>query len=153
MVDFLRRHRIGALTALLAFVVDQLTKLWVVRTLALDESWPGSGLFQLTRTVNTGSAFGLFGGYNTLLVLASAGSIVALLMLYGPHQKPGIRAQLSFGLLFAGVVGNLVDRIVVGHVTDFIDVVPWCIFNLADVFVVVGVIIFACLVPTARVKG
>ena len=150
MTDFLRRHHIGALAVLLAFAADQLTKLSVVRALAVGESWPESGLFQLTRAVNTGSAFGLFGGYNTLLVLASVGGIVALLAFYGPHQRPGIRAQLSFGLLFAGIAGNLVDRVVIGHVTDFIDVVPWCIFNLADVSVVMGVIIFACAVPTAR---
>ena len=153
MADFLWRHRIGALTVLLAFAADQFTKRWVVQTLAVGESWPDSGLFQLTRAVNTGSAFGLFGGYNTLLVLASVCGIVALLLLYGPYQQPGIRAQLSFGLMFAGAVGNLVDRVIVGHVTDFIDVVPWCIFNLADVSVVMGVIIFACVVPTARATG
>ena len=153
MTDFLWRHRIGALTLLLAFTADQMTKLWVVRTLTEGESWPESGPFQLTHATNTGSAFGLLGGYNTLLLLASVGGIIALLLLDGPHQKPGVRAQLSFGLLFAGVAGNLVDRMSVGHVVDFIDVIPFCIFNLADIAVVLGVCIFACVVPTARAAG
>ena len=150
IVDFLRRYRVGALTALIAFAADQAAKLWVVRTLVIGESWPQGGFFHLTHVVNTGSAFGLFGGYNLMLVVASVTGIGVLLVLYRPHQKPGLRAQLSFGLMFAGTVGNLVDRVVIGHVTDFIDVIPWCIFNLADAAVVMGIIIFACVVPTAR---
>ena len=95
IVDFLRRYRVGALTALIAFAADQAAKLWVVRTLVIGESWPQGGFFHLTHVVNTGSAFGLFGGYNLMLVVASVTGIGVLLVLYRPHQKPGLRAQLS----------------------------------------------------------
>lgn len=150
MAGFLWRHRTGALVAAITLVADQAAKIWIMRTFVVGESWPEVGLFQLTHVVNTGSAFGFFGGHNLALVVASAVGLSALFALYWPHQKkPGVRAQLSFGLMFAGAIGNLLDRVFVGHVTDFIDVIPWFIFNLADVSIVTGVVIFACVVPTA----
>ena len=52
--------------------------------------------------------------------------------------------------MIAGKIGNLVDRVVFGHVIDFIDVVPWFIFNAADAAILLGIIFFACDVPTSR---
>lgn len=149
LLDFLQRHRVGAITTALVVVADQFSKRVAIQALAIGESWPREGFFQFTHVVNTGSAFGIFGGYNTLLVTASLGGIVFLFVLYGPRQRPIARVQLSFGLLLAGALGNLIDRIFIGHVTDFIDVVPWCIFNLADVALVIGTIAFVYVLPTA----
>ena len=66
-----------------------------------------------------------------------------------------MRTQITFGLLLAGVVGNLAGRLIVGHVTDFIDVVPWFIFNVADVSILVGFVGFAWDIPdvVARLPG
>ena len=141
MLNFFKLYPAGSLTALAALAVDQMTKLWVVRTLAVGESWP-EGAFRITHVVNTGSAFGLFAGYTPLLIVASIVCLGVLLLLYWPFQRAGLGPQLSFGMMFAGAVGNLMDRISIGYVTDFIDFLPWCIFNLADTFVVLGFLIF-----------
>lgn len=145
MLNFIRRYPAGSFTALAALALDQMTKLWVVRTLAVGESWP-EGAFRVTHVVNTGSAFGLFAGYTPMLIVASVVCLGVLLVLYWPFQRAGLSPQLSFGMMFAGAVGNLMDRISIGYVTDFIDVLPWCIFNLADTFVVLGFLIFMCTV-------
>ncbi len=147
---FVCRHRVGALTALAALAVDQATKQWVAWTLAIGESWPQHGPFQLTHVANTGSAYSLFSGHTVALIVFSFIGIGVLFVLYWPHPKTGVRAQLSFGLMIAGLTGNLVDRVVFGHVIDFIDVVPWFIFNIADAAVLLGIVFFACDVPTSR---
>ena len=91
----------------------------------------------LVATTNQGAAFGFLAGYNWLFVILS---IVFLLILFYFFAK--IR-DLRFGLSFviAGALGNLLDRLVYGHVIDFIHLGFWPTFNLADVFIVVGVIL------------
>ena len=141
MVGVLRRHWTALLIALTALAADQATKFWVVQNLALGESLPREGFFRLTHVANTGSAFGLFGGHNFALTAASFLGIAVLLYFYRSHDPPTVWARLSLGLMLAGAIGNLVDRVRLGHVTDFIDVGPWYIFNLADSSIVVGVIL------------
>ena len=147
---FVCRHRVGALAALAALAVDQAAKHWVAWTLAIGESWPQQGPFQLTHVANTGGAYSLFSGHTVGLIVFSAIGLGVLFVLYWPHPKTGLRAQLSFGLMIAGMTGNLVDRVVFGHVIDFIDVVPWFIFNIADAAILMGIVFFACDVPTGR---
>jgi signal peptidase II len=68
-----------------------------------------------------------------------------LLYIYHTHPGPGRLVRLSLALLLGGAVGNLVDRLRLGHVVDFIDVGPWPVFNLADSSIVVGIILLAAL--------
>lgn len=150
MAAFLGRHGVAILTALLAFTADQVSKLAVVLTLARGESWPETGFFRFTHVWNTGSAFGLFGGQNMVLTAASIVGIGLLLLFYRSQANSGAWAQTSLGLMFAGACGNLADRITLGHVTDFIDIGPWYIFNLADASIVTGIAIFSALVLLAR---
>ncbi len=150
MVAFLGRHGVAILAALLAFTADQVSKLAVVLTLARGESWPETGFFRFTHVWNTGSAFGLFGGQNLVLTAASIVGIGVLLLFYRSQANGGVWAQTSLGLMFAGACGNLADRITLGHVTDFIDIGPWYIFNLADASIVTGIAIFSALVLLAR---
>ena len=89
----------------------------------------------------------LFSGHTIALITASLVGIGLLFILYRHRPKTGVRPQLAFGLMLAGAVGNLVDRVVFGHVTDFIDAVLWFIFNVADVSIIVGLIGFAWDVP------
>ena len=145
MVVFLYRHGLVILIALLAFTADQFSKLGIEFYLPLGSSWPEEGLFRFTHVANTGSAFGLFGGQNLTLTIASAIGIVVLILFYRSQGTPGIWVQTSLGLMFAGAFGNLADRIRLGHVTDFIDVGPWYIFNIADASIVTGIIIFGAV--------
>ena len=125
------------------FVVDQLTKGWVRDHLLLGSSIPTEGLFRITHASNTGSAFGLFPNQTFLLILGSIVGIVILLIFYRKQPIPGVWLRTSLGLELGGAAGNLVDRITLGKVTDFIDIGAWPVFNLADSSIVVGIGILA----------
>jgi len=138
------------LTALLVVAADQLSKIWIRSTLATGESLPETGLFRLTHIHNTGAAFGLFQDQSFLLtIVAIVGIVVVLLLaLFFSRRFPFLDnrlGKLALGLVLGGTAGNLIDRLRLGYVTDFIDIGIWPAFNLADSAIVVGVILFAYL--------
>ena len=92
---------------------------------------------------NTGSAFGLFQGNNLPLLIVSLVGVAVLAYSYRTQENPSRPMRCSIALMLGGAVGNLLDRILLGHVTDFIDIGPWPVFNLADSAIVVGLILMA----------
>ena len=134
-----------ALIQLAALVVlcDQATKFLVREYLQLGQSVPVEGFFRITHTYNTGSAFGLFQGQNTPLIVVAIVGIFILGMIYRTQRPPSNLLRLSLGLQIGGAIGNLTDRLLFGHVTDFLDVGAWPIFNLADSSIVVGLVLLA----------
>ena len=147
LVVFVLRHRVGIITAILLLTLDQAAKLAIVRMIPVGESWPTAGFLHLTHALNLGSTLDLFSGHTLALIVGSALCIALLMALYWPRPKTGIRPQVAFGLMLAGAAGNLIDRIVFGHVVDFIDVIPWFIFNVADISILIGLIGFAWDIP------
>jgi signal peptidase II len=137
------------LVALAALTVDQWTKYLVVSNLKLYESWAPlpalANLFTIHHVTNTGAAFGLF--QNGSLVFAVVAIVVSVvIVLYYRHLPDGEwLVRLSLGLQLAGALGNLIDRVRVGHVIDFLDFQVWPVFNLADASIVCGVILLAYL--------
>ena len=134
--------------ALLVVVADQLSKIGIRSNLALGESLPETGLFRLTHVYNTGAAFGLFQGQTFPLTIVAIFGIVVILLftLLFYHRFPLLGSRLgkpALGLILGGTIGNLIDRLRFGGVTDFIDVGIWPAFNIADSAVVVGTIILA----------
>ena len=127
------------------FVLDQFTKGWVRDNLIIGASRPQNGFFRITHTYNTGSAFGLFADQSTLLMIASVAAIGVLVLFYRSNGLPGPWVRASMGLILGGAAGNLADRITLGHVTDFIDVGPWPVFNVADSSIVVGIFLLMAL--------
>ena len=125
------------------FAVDQATKGWVRGNVFPGDSIPTDGLFRITHTFNTGGAFGILPNQTTLLMLASIVGIGILLLFLRNAGIPGIWLRTSLGLQLGGAAGNLVDRITLGKVTDFIDIGAWPVFNLADSSIVVGLVILA----------
>ena len=113
----------------------------------VGQSWPIQGIWQITRTSNTGGTLDLFCGHTILLIVSSVVGIELLIALYWPRPKTGIRPQLAIGLLMGGAFGNLLDRLIFGHVTDFMDIMPWIIFNVADVSIVAGLLGFVQDIP------
>jgi len=122
---------------------DQISKYLVVSRLGVYESWaPVPALarwFDIHHVTNTGAAFGLFQNGSLLLALVAVAVSVVIVMYY--HNLPGGQwlVRLSLGLQLGGALGNLIDRLRVGHVVDFIDVHLWPVFNLADSAIVCGV--------------
>lgn len=125
--------------ATVTIVADQLTKYLIRDSLEIGESWPREGFFRITHGTNTGTAFGLFPDQTLLLTIASVAAIGFIIYYYRAHGGQTWLSGLNVGLLLGGAFGNLIDRVVAGRVTDFIDVGPWPIFNIADSAVVVGI--------------
>ena len=95
--------------------------------------------YLFTTITNTGAAFGILKGYTTLLIIISLLALTACVYYYVKYKNKKIRFALSF--LIAGIIWNLIDRIIFGYVRDFIDFKIWPVFNLADSFNVIGVIL------------
>ncbi|MBP6015488.1 MAG: signal peptidase II [Candidatus Promineofilum sp.] len=130
----------------LVLTLDQLSKYLVETRIPLYSYWapiPGwENVIRFTHTANSGAVFGLFQG--TGMFFAILAVIVAGAIIYFNVTLPGRQwlLRLALGLQLGGALGNLTDRLRQGHVTDFIDVGPWYIFNVADMAIVGGVILF-----------
>jgi signal peptidase II len=137
--------------AVAAIFADQLTKQIVSSQLALGEEVAVVGPFSIHHVQNSGIAFGLFASA-TSIVIALTGVAVAWMLLF--FARSGARhpvLPVGLGLVIGGSGSNLVDRVRLGHVTDFLDLRFWPAFNLADTFIVVGVaILLVSLVATER---
>lgn len=154
------RHR-GPLSCLLILVLlDQLSKWWIKGSFALYESREIiPGLFNLVHYTNTGAAFGLLAGESTMLrrlffVGVALAALVLLGLLYRQVRVQGPLYLYALALIASGAIGNLIDRIRFGEVTDFLDFYwrgyHWPAFNIADVAITVGVGLF--LLATWRHK-
>ena len=130
---------------LAVFIIDQVTKSWVRASLIEGASRPRDGFLRITHISNTGSAFGLFPNQTMFLLIASLVGIAVLLIFFRKQAGHGFMVRTSLGLQLGGAAGNLVDRITMGKVTDFIDVGAWPVFNLADASIVTGIVILAWL--------
>jgi signal peptidase II len=131
---------------LAAIAADQLTKLIVASELTLDEGLHVIGPFSIHHVQNSGIAFGLFASATPVVTALTALAVGWMLLFFA---RSGLRhpvLPVALGLLIGGSTSNLIDRIRLGHVTDFLDLRYWPAFNLADSFIVVGVgILFVAL--------
>ena len=140
-----------AVVAGAAIVADQLTKQIVGRTLALGDSVDLVGPFSIHHVQNSGIAFGLFGSRTAIVIAVTAVAVGAMLVFFARSGRRHPVLPVALGLVLGGSVANLIDRVRLGHVTDFLDLVAWPAFNLADAFIVVGVaILFGALVVADR---
>ncbi len=121
--------------------VDQLTKWLVVTHLQRGEFIRVCSFLKIKHTDNTGIAFGLWSDGGRALPLLAAVCIVLLLLWGSRYARQSGVVGWSLALLVGGALGNMVDRIRVGRVTDFIDVSFWPVFNFADTCVVIGALL------------
>lgn len=122
--------------------LDQLTK-WIVRmNLALGETWsPFPWLAPYARFVhwnNTGAAFGLFPDGGTIFMVVAILVSAAIIYYYPQIPKEKTAYRIAMGMQLAGALGNLIDRVVHGPVTDFISVGRFAVFNVADSSISIG---------------
>ena len=129
--------------------VDQLSKFWIRQNLALGQSLPPEGVIRLTHIPNQGGAFGLSA---SPWFLASITGVVLLSLLLFYRQISSLSLRASLGLIMGGGVGNLVDRLRQGYVTDFIDLRVWPVFNLADSAITIGSLLALYLILFRRKK-
>jgi signal peptidase II len=137
------RLRLFLIVAVLVVITDQLSKLWIGANRPQIELLPG--FLDLRYTENTGAIFGLLHSHTeAFIALGIAGVIVIFVFLhyFPPATTLGV---VSFALVLSGAVGNLIDRIRLGYVIDFVslhvrDVFRWPAFNVADTALTVGII-------------
>ena len=141
---------LGAI-AVAAVGADQLTKQVVARTLVLGDEVEIVGPFSIHHVQNSGIAFGLFSQATSVVIVLTALAVAWMLVFFARSGRRHPILPVALGFVLGGSIANLVDRIRLGHVTDFLDVRYWPAFNLADTFIVVGVaILFAALAGADR---
>lgn len=146
-------HQWAALVAvgLVAAAADQLTKWIVSSALGFGDAVGVLGPFSIHHVRNTGIAFGLFSDATFAVIVVTAAAVGAMLLFFARSGQRHPLLPVSLGLVLGGSVSNLVDRVRLGHVTDFLDFDYWPAFNLADTFIVVGVaLLFLSFVAADR---
>jgi signal peptidase II len=127
--------------ALAAIVADQLTKHIVSSQLALDDEVKVLGPFSIHHVQNSGIAFGFFASATSIVIVLTAFAVGWMLLFFARSGSRHPVLPVALGLVIGGSISNLVDRVRLGRVTDFLDLESWPAFNLADTFIVVGVAI------------
>ncbi len=132
--------------------VDQLTKWWIMATFRLHQTKVViPGFFSLTYITNTGAAFGLLAGEQTLLrqaffVMVAMAALIIMLLSYRHFGSQGRLFVHAIGMIAGGALGNLIDRLRFGSVVDFLDFYVqryhWPAFNVADAAITVGAGLF-----------
>jgi signal peptidase II len=140
--------------ALAALGADQLTKAIVTGELGLNEEAHVVGPFSIHHVQNSGIAFGFFSSATSLVILLTGVAVVWMIYFFARSGSRHAVLPVALGLVIGGSVSNLIDRVRLGHVTDFLDFTYWPAFNLADTFIVVGVaILLLALVAVDRSSG
>ena len=130
-----------AAVAASAIGADQLTKHIVSSKLALDERVAVVGPFSIHHVQNSGIAFGLFASATAAVILLTGIAIAWMLVFFARSGARHPVLPVALGLVIGGSVSNLLDRVRLGYVTDFLHVNHWPEFNLADSFICIGVAI------------
>ncbi|HBQ26163.1 MAG TPA: signal peptidase II [Syntrophomonas sp.] len=126
------------LTTLLVLIIDQLSKFWIANNFAPGESQVVlDQILWLTYVQNQGAAFGILSGHSWLFFICAILVIVILVAINSKQRLPAAM-QMIFGLITAGAIGNLLDRLRLNYVVDFLDLGWWPVFNVADMAIVCG---------------
>ena len=132
--------------------LDQATKFLASHLLTLAQSVPLiKGVFHITLVHNRGAAFGILKNQTPFFIFASLLAIL-LIIAHLKSARQQKREGVALGLILAGALGNLIDRISLGYVIDFLDFRVWPVFNLADSAITIGAILlgWSILKPGAK---
>jgi signal peptidase II len=140
--------------AMAALGADQLTKSIVTSRLDLNDEVHVVGPFSIHHVTNSGIAFGLFASATSIVILLTGLAVAWMLYFFARSGSRHPVLPVALGLVIGGSVSNLLDRVRLGHVTDFLDFRYWPAFNLADTFIVLGVAaLLLALVASDRNAG
>jgi len=129
--------------AAVVICLDQYSKFLIRKNLAVGEIWsPWDWMTPYARIVNwynTGVAFGMFQGLGQVFTILNIVVSILIIFYYERLAHQGWLIRLAMGMLLGGAIGNLVDRMIFGHVTDFISIGTFPVFNVADSSISIGV--------------
>jgi signal peptidase II len=136
------------LAALAIAIGDQASKAWIRSNIAVGQSLPEAGFVRLTHVQNTGAAFGIFQDHTfSLTIVSFVGAAIILFYTFYVRRRytflnNGV-STVALGVILGGTIGNLIDRLSLGYVTDFIQVGTFPAFNVADSSITSGTSVFA----------
>ncbi len=146
MKKLLRTYSLLIIVAIVIISLDQYTKYLVRQNLDLwTETWvPWDWMLPYMRIVhvpNTGVAFGMFQGFGDIFSIIAV-VVVLIIILYFPRvPQSDWSLRLAMSLQLSGAIGNLIDRLTIGYVTDFISVGDFPVWNVADASITIGVVV------------
>ena len=151
-IERLLVYRTLLLIAFGVFIGDQATKFWIDSNLPFPTYGPPGaitvidGFFYIVHVGNTGAAWSMFSGQSVFLAILAAATLVGIFFWRHTLGLQHRATQVSFGLLCGGIAGNLVDRLLHGHVIDFVDLhfgsYVYPTFNVADSGICIGVVLY-----------
>lgn len=129
--------------AIIFLLIDIISKLLIDKYVMLDKSYKIiNNFFYITKVYNEGASWSIMWGMRLILIIISI-VILACIIVYQKRFKDNIRNNIAFSLLYAGIIGNLLDRVINGYVIDFLDFkifnYDYPVFNFADIFIVIGI--------------
>lgn len=147
-----RRTFYGA--AFLVTLADQASKLAVRANVPIGNAVPLLGdAIRIEPTRNTGGAFGIMQAYGSAITLVSVIAILLIITAFRAKVDVPPRGWLGLALMMGGAMGNLIDRIRLGYVFDFINIKVWPVFNVADVGITAGFVVLALsLIKQSRLE-
>ncbi|KJS81437.1 MAG: hypothetical protein JM58_16715 [Peptococcaceae bacterium BICA1-8] len=129
------------ITIVIVLIIDQGTKILVKTTMSLYESIALiPNIFHLTYIENPGAAFGLLANQRVFFIVITTIILLAVIYFYNQLKGQHLLLRIALGMVVGGALGNLVDRVRMGTVTDFFDFRIWPVFNIADSAIVLGMI-------------
>lgn len=128
--------------ALSILVLDQWAKSVALNYLAHHQSYEIiRNVLHFTFVSNTGAAFGILKGLNKYFILVTIAASISIIIFYKVNRVKNLIFKFSLGLILGGALSNLIDRVRLGYVIDFIDFRVWPVFNIADSAITIGVIL------------
>ena len=138
------RTRYLYIIAISILILDQLSKYLILNAYSLGISVPViHNVFHVTLLRNSGGAFGIMQSIPGMLLFVSIAAAVLIILMLKSKTPISELVGIALALQLGGALGNLIDRIRLGYVVDFIDLMVWPIFNVADIAITVGVLILA----------
>ena len=144
-----------AIVAVLVIAGDQLSKLWVKTNMNLYDhiTFFNQNYVELYYIQNNGAAYSILQGKQTLLILFTLAMMIGIIAYVVAYKKQASKLEIfSLALILGGGIGNLIDRVKYGYVVDFIDTHLIPVFNVADIGITCGCILFALTILFSKKK-
>ncbi|MBN1156579.1 signal peptidase II [Candidatus Woesearchaeota archaeon] len=134
-----KNYIIFFIVALSVVILDQVSKLLVRSNLAMGERLFSIGFFSIARTENTGAAFSILQNHSVLLIWITV-IFLGLVLYYFDTFPEKTGFNVLIGMVFGGALSNMLDRIFLGRITDFLATTFWPTFNMADSCICIGAV-------------
>ncbi|MBR1376821.1 MAG: signal peptidase II [Bacilli bacterium] len=145
-----------SIVSLISIILDRIIKILVV-SLITSPIVIINDFFNITPAYNYGAAWSVFNGQRLFLILISIIVLVLIYFIFIKGKKLKKMESITLGLLTGGIIGNLIDRVIYGYVIDYLDFkifgYDYPIFNLADTFIVISVILLIFIVYKGDLDG